>query len=54
MADMQQRRIDIRREYTDLNYEGMGGVNAVAANVDESRATFGGFSQWAKFIIKAQ
>jgi len=36
MVEMQQRRIDVRREYTGLEYESMRGVNAVAANVDEA------------------
>jgi tRNA (adenine57-N1/adenine58-N1)-methyltransferase catalytic subunit len=36
MVEMQQRRIDIRREYTGLEYEGMRGVNAIAADVDQA------------------
>lgn len=36
MVEMQQKRIDIRREYTGLQYEGMRGVNAIAASVDEA------------------
>ena len=36
MVEMQQRRIDVRREYTGLEYESMRGVNVVAANVDEA------------------
>jgi tRNA (adenine57-N1/adenine58-N1)-methyltransferase catalytic subunit len=38
MVDIQQQRIDIRREYTGLEYEGMRGVNAIAATVDEAVA----------------
>ena len=36
MVAMQQKRIEIRREYTGLEYEGMRGVNAIAANVEEA------------------
>lgn len=36
MVEMQQQRIDVRREYTGLEYEGMRGVNGIAANVDEA------------------
>jgi tRNA (adenine57-N1/adenine58-N1)-methyltransferase len=36
MVEMQHRRIDVRREYTGLQYENMRGVNAVAANVNEA------------------
>jgi tRNA (adenine57-N1/adenine58-N1)-methyltransferase catalytic subunit len=36
MVEMQQKRIDVRREYTGLEYEGMRGVNATAATVDEA------------------
>jgi tRNA (adenine57-N1/adenine58-N1)-methyltransferase catalytic subunit len=35
-VEMQQKRIDVRREYTGLEYEGMRGVNAIAANVEEA------------------
>lgn len=38
MVEMQQKRIDFRREYSGLEYEGMRGVNAIAANVDEALA----------------
>lgn len=38
MVDIQQKRIEIRREYTGLEYEGMRGVNAIAATVDEALA----------------
>lgn len=36
MVEMQHKRIDVRREFTGLQYESMRGVNAVAANVDEA------------------
>lgn len=36
MVELQQKRIDVRREYTGLQYEGMRGVNAIAATVDEA------------------
>lgn len=36
MVEMQQKRIDVRREYTGLQYESMRGVNAVAASVEEA------------------
>ena len=36
MVEMQHKRIDVRREYTGLQYEGMRGVNAVAVNVEEA------------------
>jgi tRNA (adenine57-N1/adenine58-N1)-methyltransferase catalytic subunit len=36
MVEMQQKRIDVRREYTGLDYEGMRGVNTIAANIDEA------------------
>lgn len=35
-VEMQQRRIEVKREYTGLEYEGMRGVNAVAANVEQA------------------
>lgn len=38
MVEIQQKRIEIRREYTGLEYEGMRGVNAIAATVDEALA----------------
>jgi tRNA (adenine57-N1/adenine58-N1)-methyltransferase catalytic subunit len=38
MVEMQHKRIDVRREYTGLQYEGMRGVNAVAVNVEEALA----------------
>lgn len=36
MVEMQQKRIDVRRELTGLEYEGMRGVNAIAADVDQA------------------
>lgn len=36
MVEMQHKRIDVKREYTGLQYEGMRGVNAVAVNVEEA------------------
>ncbi len=36
MVEMQHKRIEIKREYTGLEYEGMRGVNAIAANVEEA------------------
>jgi tRNA (adenine57-N1/adenine58-N1)-methyltransferase catalytic subunit len=36
MVEMQQKRIEVRREYTGLKYEGLRGVNVVAADIDEA------------------
>ena len=36
MVEMQHKRIEIKREYTGLEYEGMRGVNAIAVNVDQA------------------
>ena len=36
MVEVQNKRIDVRREYTGYDYDGMRGVNAVAADVDEA------------------
>ena len=36
MVEIQNKRIDIRREYTGYDYDGMRGVNPVAADVDEA------------------
>ena len=36
MVEIQHKRIDVRREYTGLEFEGMRGINAVAATVDEA------------------
>lgn len=36
MIEIQHKRIDVRREYTGLEYEGMRSVNAAAATVDEA------------------
>jgi tRNA (adenine57-N1/adenine58-N1)-methyltransferase len=36
MFEMQHNRIDVRRELVSLNYEGLRGVNASAASVDEA------------------
>ena len=36
--EVQHKRIDVRREMVSLNYEGLRGVNASAANVDEAVA----------------
>jgi len=36
MVEMQHKRIDVRREYTGLQYESMRGVNAVAVSVEEA------------------
>lgn len=38
MVEIQHKRIDVRREYTGLEFEGMRSVNAVAATVDEALA----------------
>ena len=38
MVEVQNRRIDIRREYTGYDYDGMRGVNPVAADVGEAVA----------------
>ncbi|KAK5079861.1 tRNA (adenine-N(1)-)-methyltransferase catalytic subunit trm61 [Lithohypha guttulata] len=36
MVEIQHKRIEVKREYTGLKYEGMRGVNPVAATVDEA------------------
>ena len=36
MVEMQHRRIDVRREYTGYEYDGMRGVNGVARDVREA------------------
>ena len=36
MVEIQQKRIDVRREHTGLEYEGMRGVNAIAVDVDQA------------------
>jgi tRNA (adenine57-N1/adenine58-N1)-methyltransferase len=36
MVEMQHKRIDVRRDYTGLQYESMRGVNAVAVSVEEA------------------
>ncbi|KIW75639.1 hypothetical protein Z517_10381 [Fonsecaea pedrosoi CBS 271.37] len=36
MIEVQHKRIDVRREYTGLQYNGMRGTNAFAANVEEA------------------
>lgn len=36
MVEMQHKRIEVKREYTGLQYEGMRGVNAIATNVDQA------------------
>ena len=36
MVEMQHKRIEVKREYTGLEYEGMRGVNAIATNVDQA------------------
>ncbi|KAF2437063.1 tRNA methyltransferase complex GCD14 subunit [Tothia fuscella] len=36
MYEMQHKRLDVRRELTSLNYEGLRGVNASAASVEEA------------------
>lgn len=38
MVEIQHKRIDVRREYTGLEYEGMRSVNSSAASVDEALA----------------
>lgn len=38
MVEVSQKRIDIRREHTGLQYEGMKSVNAVASDVDQAVA----------------
>lgn len=35
-VEVQHKRIDIRREYTSLQYEGMRSINALAADVNEA------------------
>ena len=36
MVEMQHRRIEVKREYTGLEYEAMRGFNAIAADVDQA------------------
>lgn len=36
VVEMQHRRIEVKREYTGLEYEGMRGVNTIAADVDQA------------------
>jgi tRNA (adenine57-N1/adenine58-N1)-methyltransferase len=36
MVEMQQKRVEVKREYNGLEYEGMRGVNAIAADVDQA------------------
>jgi tRNA (adenine57-N1/adenine58-N1)-methyltransferase len=36
MFEMQHKRLDVRRELTSLKYEGLRGVNATAASVEEA------------------
>jgi tRNA (adenine57-N1/adenine58-N1)-methyltransferase len=36
MVEMQHKRIEVKREYTGLEYEGMRGVNSIATNVDQA------------------
>jgi tRNA (adenine57-N1/adenine58-N1)-methyltransferase len=36
MVEVQHKRIEVKREYTGLEYDGMRGVNAIAANVDQA------------------
>ena len=36
MVEVQHRRLDVRREHTSLKFEGLRGVNASAASVDEA------------------
>jgi tRNA (adenine57-N1/adenine58-N1)-methyltransferase len=36
MVEMQHKRIEVKREYTGLQYEGIRGVNAIAADVDQA------------------
>lgn len=38
MVEIQHKRIDVRREYTGIEYEGMRSVNSSAASVDEALA----------------
>jgi tRNA (adenine57-N1/adenine58-N1)-methyltransferase catalytic subunit len=36
MVEMQHKRIEVKREYNGLEYEGMRGVNVIAADVDQA------------------
>ncbi|KAJ9612037.1 tRNA (adenine-N(1)-)-methyltransferase catalytic subunit trm61 [Cladophialophora chaetospira] len=36
MVEMQHKRVEVRRDYTGLQYDGMRGANAFAADVDEA------------------
>ena len=48
VVEVAHRRIEVRREYTGYNYDGMRGVNAVAADVDEAVAKLKEVEQRAK------
>ena len=48
MVEMHQKRIEVRREYTGYQYEGMRNVNTVARDVDEALARLKEIEQRAK------
>ena len=48
VVEMQQKRIEVRREYIGLEYEGMRGVNAIAADIDQALAKLKDVEQRAR------
>ena len=48
MVEIQNKRLDIRREYTGYEYDGMRGVNPMAATVDAAVAKLKDVEQRAK------
>jgi tRNA (adenine57-N1/adenine58-N1)-methyltransferase catalytic subunit len=54
MVDIQQKRIDVRREFTGLEYEGMRGVNAIAADVEQAVARLKAVEQRARLFHTGQ
>lgn len=51
-VEVQHKRIDIRREYTSLQYEGMRGINAVASDVNEALSRLREVAEKAKNFHK--
>ncbi|KAG9804179.1 putative tRNA methyltransferase subunit GCD14, partial [Aureobasidium melanogenum] len=57
MVEVMQKRIDVRRERVGLHEEGLRGVNATAATVDEAvnrlREVEGRFKEWHEAVKEA-
>lgn len=50
MVEIQHKRIDVRREYTGLQYEGIRGTNGIATDVDEALSKLRAVEQrWKEF-----